>query len=228
MNYRVGKSEPYANLWKEIFAKTSLGRGDIFAPQDCVGAGGLDLDRFDEWMHALHDATLTKPGLKFWIDAETFVQADWSSAPLKRFARQIEVDSRYAEKTITFAYSHYYSPNNANPAWHVAYEKWVSAGYLGDAVPPAPKGLAARMTPENRVEVSLIATAGMAGNCGYEVLVGDRVVAKIQIPREARAPGQKLTVLVDKANSDASVAYMVRSFDVYGNRSASTPCPWPG
>src|SRR5690606_17006748 len=53
MNYRLGSAKEYADMWKQVFAQTRFKAGDIFAPQDCVGAGGLKLELVSEWFAEL-------------------------------------------------------------------------------------------------------------------------------------------------------------------------------
>jgi hypothetical protein len=77
MNYRLGTPDEYRAMWTDVFANCALGKGDIFAPQDCVGAGGLRLQDVDAWFAALKKAVATRPDLRFWSDTETFIQEDW-------------------------------------------------------------------------------------------------------------------------------------------------------
>ena len=43
------QAEECGKMWTNVFAQTDFRPGDIFAPQDCVGAGGLNLDNLWEW-----------------------------------------------------------------------------------------------------------------------------------------------------------------------------------
>lgn len=67
MNYRLGTAAQYRDFWTRVFARTHLRPGDIFAPQDCVGAGGLTMDNFTTWFAEHHQFCLyallqPKPG----------------------------------------------------------------------------------------------------------------------------------------------------------------------
>lgn len=133
MNYRVGDNfEACGKMWANVFAQTHFRVGDIFSPQDCVGAGGLNLDNEWEWFSNLKKAVNTKPGLKFWGNVETFDQRFWISAPLERVQRQLAIANGYVGNLICFAYSHYNSPYEVNNAYHRAYLHYCETGKLPD------------------------------------------------------------------------------------------------
>ena len=118
--------------WSAVFAMTRLREGDIFCCQDSVGAGFIKLEQLDRYYSAVKDAVDTKPGLRFWANNENFTQADWSSAPLSRFVTQMKIASKYVENHVTFAYSHYYSPDMGKQAYHDAYKQYVLTGEITD------------------------------------------------------------------------------------------------
>jgi hypothetical protein len=131
MNYKVGvNAEEYGQMWREIFAQTHFRNGDIFAPQDCIGAGGLTLDRLPEWFAALKAAVDAKPGLLFWSNVENFEQETWTSAPIERYVKQIEIERPYVSGMITFSYCHYYSPLRCEKSLHDAYVYYLKNGKL--------------------------------------------------------------------------------------------------
>ena len=140
VNYRMGTAEQNREMWINVFAQTHFREGDIFAPQDCVGAGGLEIEMLDEWFKEISVAVKTKPELLFWSDAETFDQRFWTSATLDRFVRQMEVAKPYVSNIITFAYSHYYSPLSANKNFHRSYIEYVETGILPHEPMPEPVG----------------------------------------------------------------------------------------
>lgn len=133
MNYRAGNAVRYRQFWEYVFAKTHLKPGDIFAPQDCIGAGGLEMDQLDDWFSNLALAVKTKPGLLFWSDAETFEQRFWTSAPLNRFIEQMRIVDPYVSNIISFAYSHYYSPVTVRKGFHLNYKTYVETGKLPES-----------------------------------------------------------------------------------------------
>ncbi len=96
--------------WTEIFSLTHFRKGDVFMPQDSVGAGGIQLAELDVYFAALKQAVDTCPGLVFWANNECFTST-YKSAPFVRVAQQIEITGKYTERNVTFAYSHYVSPD---------------------------------------------------------------------------------------------------------------------
>jgi hypothetical protein len=133
-----GRAKTYSDNWAWLFGATELGEGDIFCPQDSVGGGGLKLQQLDHWLDLLKKAVDTKPGIRFWVNTENFDHKYWSSAPLERFIKQMEIAGRYAEKIITFSYSHYYSPNNIDIRFHEAYLQYLRTGSLPAHEPQPP------------------------------------------------------------------------------------------
>lgn len=146
MNSHAGTPEAYAAMWQYVFAHCALGRGDIFCPQDGVGAHQLLLRELPAWFKALAGAVRTRPGLRFWSDTETFDSKDWSSAPLERFVAQLRAVQPYVEQSLTFAYSHYYSPLQKPAGYHRAYVEYVRTGRL-DSSPTRDDGPAGSRNP---------------------------------------------------------------------------------
>jgi len=228
MNGLIGKPETYAKTWEYVFAHTSLGKGDIFCPQDCCGAGGLSLANLALWFKELRKAVNTKPGLKFWSDAETFDQRYWSSAPLDRFVKQLELVQPYVESCLTFAYSHYYSPNAVNPAWQKAYLTYVKTGKLPVGKVGVPKDVRAKRIEDGNVHIEVLGSTGVNGDLGYEIMRDGKVIGIIQIPSIARAKESKET-FVDKTNTASNApSYQIRAFDAAGNQSDWVPIEMEG
>lgn len=109
-NYKVGAdARQYGAMWRQVFSQVPFRKGDIFVPQDCIGAGGLTLDNVDSWMKEMHDAVKADGRLEFWINVETFT-SDARPAPIERIKRQVEHATRFTDNMICFAFSHYNSP----------------------------------------------------------------------------------------------------------------------
>ena len=127
-NYRLGTSNQNKDMWTTVFKNTHFSNWDVFAPQDCIGAGGLVMPVLNEWFRDLKAAVDTKPGLLFWSDVETFDQRFWSTASLFRFVSQMKIVQPYVSNYITFAYSHYYGPDKVDPQYHRAYRYYTKQG----------------------------------------------------------------------------------------------------
>lgn len=130
MNYRVGTATENGDMWTYLFSVMHFKTGDIFAPQDGIGADGIKIEMLDSWFSPLAKAVKTRPGLVFWSDAETFIQSNWSSAPIERFVQQLKIVQPYVSGIITFAYSHYYSPVSVEGNFHTIYKNYVNTGKL--------------------------------------------------------------------------------------------------
>lgn len=210
MNAAIGEPEAYKQMWINMFKMTDFRKGDIFAPQDSVGAGGLNMDNFTEWFKALRQAVNTKKGLKFWSDAETFDHRDWSSAPISRFVDQLKGVQPYVDGIITFAYSHYYSPNVGKAAYHRAYVNYVRTGLVESEAPPAPADLSA-ITDNSatvRLEWSPVQDPGVVG---YRIYRNDVLL---------NASLNQTTFFADRsAEPLTEYTYQVSSVDAAGNES---------
>lgn len=220
MNCRLGTPDEYRAFWEYVFAHSALGKGDIFAPQDCVGAGGLNIDNFASWFAALRKAVDTKPGLLFWSDAETFSQDDWTSATLDRFTRQLKGVQPYVQGSITFAWSHYYSPNNVSAGWQRTYGGYVRTGKLESVPPTAPRSLLAVRAANGDVRVTWKPSTDNVGVCGYYVFRNGVRVSRQQGTKGFTHRIGPQTAFVDRAAVAAVGAkYEVQAYDFAGNVS---------
>ncbi|MBS1604667.1 MAG: DUF4434 domain-containing protein [Bacteroidetes bacterium] len=186
MNYRVGEPDEYRQMWTHVFERTHFRAGDIFAPQDGIGAGGLDLDRLQRWYEGLRAAVDTRPELLFWSDAETFDQRWWTIAPLDRFVRQMQIVRPYVSDVISFAYSHYYSPYKVDTAYHDAYRYYTLHGMLPSMPAPLPvRGL--RVADDGKTAVLSWQAPDMEkGIAGYYVFRDGKPVGNNQYDKAGR------------------------------------------
>ena len=114
--------------WKEIFSKTHFRSGDVFMPQDSVGAGGIQLSSLNDYFAALKRAADACPGLEFWANNECFTTT-YKAAPFTRVAQQVETTAKYVSRNVTFAYSHYVSPDiTGSTALHEEYVRYYLTG----------------------------------------------------------------------------------------------------
>lgn len=214
MNARLGNAKDYGRIWENIFAKADFRMGDIFAPQDCVGAGGLELEQVPEWFAELGKAVKTKPGLRFWSDAETFDQRFWTSAPIDRFVKQMQLVSPYVGKIITFAYSHYYSPVNGDDLFHHRYLDYVKTGKLPEVKKILPP-VNTRMTKLNdKVVLEWDDAESNSPVSGYYVYKNGKLAANIQY-RKLKDLKREFT----DQQPGSNVLYEVSTYNAVGNES---------
>ena len=113
-------------MWTSFFEKARFRDGDVFCPQDAVGAGWTKEEHLEKVWKMYRAAVDNAPvELKLWANCECFTSAIETSspfgppangltentpAPLDRFERQLDIASKYAERVISFSVNHYYSP----------------------------------------------------------------------------------------------------------------------
>lgn len=223
MNSKYGNPKQYARHWAYLFERTDLRAGDIFCPQDSVGGGGLNIDEVDAWFCEFRKAVNIKCGLLFWANVETFNHENWSSAPLKRFIKQMKIESAYVDNIITFAYSHYYSPNNIDKGFHETYLNYLQSGFLENEKPTSPCNVMVKQLEKNKISISWEASSDNFGIYGYEVY---RNKVKIFSTNVQRIYGGKKADLsmnfVDTPilkNRKQKFTYEVRAIDFAGNVS---------
>jgi hypothetical protein len=113
--------EEHARIWAEIFARYS-GLVDYCAFQD----GTADPLRLAEYFAASTEVA-ARHGIRSWANVETFDRdmpikfppADW-----RRLAHRLDAVQPYAEKIISFEFSHFMSPNSTWPAARTLYARY--------------------------------------------------------------------------------------------------------
>ncbi|MDR3626278.1 MAG: DUF4434 domain-containing protein [Ignavibacteriaceae bacterium] len=218
---KLGTSQDYQAMWEYVFANLHTVQGDIFAPQDCVGAGGLKIDQVDEWFSALRKAVDTKPGLAFWSDVETFVESDWSSATIDRFVRQLKIEQPYVENYITFAYCHYDSPYNVDPGFQTTYLDYLKNGVVESTPPSVPTNLTGTINSDGVVKLNWNASTDNIGICGYKIYRNGIQICKEQVPVGVTSPALATTLTDVVLNSNTDYIYEVKAYDFANNLSES-------
>lgn len=223
VNHKVGNSVGNRNMWQNIFSQTHFRAGDIFAPQDCVGAGGLELGMVDEWFKDMNQAVKSKPGLLFWSDAETFDQRFWTAAPLDRFVEQMRIVKPYVSNIITFAYSHYYTPFQVTKGFHETYLQYVKTGVLPNDVVPNPVTNLTASDSEGMINLNWNEPSTKDGLAGYYIYKDDKLIGNLQYDTKYNS----ITDFQDE-NSDlvATHKYKVRSYSCSGATSTGSSVEW--
>lgn len=214
MNYRVGAANEYVKMWEYVFKHVSFKPGDIFAPQDGIGAGGLTLEVLGNWYKQLAAAVKTKPGLLFWSDAETFDYVGWTAAPIDRFVTQMKIVQPYVSGIISFAYSHYYSPVSADSGYHEAYLHYLKTGaVLKQTVPPV-SGLEVKWIDSTKASISWNAPDSLRQVCGYYIYRDGKLLRNLQGKKNIPPS----TIFTDEGITKHKIyTYEVASYDYYGN-----------
>ncbi len=226
MNSQLGTPQAYQSMWENVLAGLHTSNGDIFCPQDCVGAGGLKLNEVASWFSALRQAVNTKPGLVMWSDVETFIGSDWTSATWDRIIKQMQIEQPYVDNYITFAYCHYQSPYNTDPGYQTTYIDYLNAGKLETTPPSVPANFTAVLNSNADVELNWNAATDNIGVCGYYVYRNGIMICKKQVPRfDGTIKSTSLvTNLTDAClNPNTDYTYEVQAFDFANNISSTIP-----
>lgn len=218
MNSAYGSAATYRDFWKDLFAQLHLRSGDIFCPQDCVGAGGVPLTNSRGWFFQLAEAAKTVEGLQFWANVELFEQYNlpegtkFATAPLTRVVQQMEAVQPYVSRIICFAYSHYFSPAQAREDYHKAYMEYVRTGSLPEvattgrvnsAVKEVGSGVNLKWTMATKTDVD-----------GFAIYKNDKLLLKLQI-RGTTVPSSYFD-----SKGKASDKYEISTYNILGDESA--------
>ena len=223
---------PVATLcnYVRFFNKVNFRDGDIFAPQDAVGAKWTR-EKNLEMTWKMYKAALDTcdADVKLWANCENFDGAITTetlggllspkitehtsnqTATFDRFARQMEIASRYAENIITFSYNHYYSPSYVNPAFIEVYYDYLENGYRVEAeAPEAPSELSVVATEEGNV-LTWDEAKDNIGIAYYRIEKDGKFLARIDM----RYGWEELSF----TDTGAAGKYVITAYDCAGNAS---------
>lgn len=227
MNKKCGDAAEYSSMWENVFSSARFRDGDIFCPQDCIGAGGLEVGDLKEWFSQLKKAVDTKEGLRFWANSEIFIQKDWSSAPLDRFISQLKAVDPYVENHICFAYSHYYSPNVVGEGFHKTYINYVKTGELDSIPPGVPSDFKLDVQPDGSALFTWKEPSDNIGVLGYKIYRNGKLLGTVKAGKDENDGkwNPPATHFLDKSyallSSSQSHKYEVRAYDFANNLSES-------
>lgn len=183
--------------WQTFMQAVHFRDGDIFCPQDAVGAGWVQMKDLEKaWK--MYDAAVMSCGkdIKLWANCEcmTVARAEGSlsfpatletedvTATLDRFVQQMEIASRYAENIIVFSFNHYYCNEEVNPVYRNTYLDYLENGALEANAPTAP----GNVMLENGV-LTWSEAEDDTGVAWYLVTVNGKPFARAEAGRELRA-----------------------------------------
>ena len=221
MNTALGTANGYGSFWKDMFSRLHLRPGDIFCPQDCVGARNLAPEAVDAWLAAMKEAADGVEGLRFWVNVEIFDMYTvgdntwYATASLQRAVRQMEVASAYAEQLFCFAYSHYYSPQIVTEGYHKAYCTYRETGSLPALDRPRTVNAVTRSEGSGTtLGWTLVNKEGIEGVSLYK---NDALLVRLQY-RDSTFP----TSFTDAAGTAAD-KYEIATYNCLGDESAKVP-----
>ena len=213
----VSSPEETYLAWSNFLKQAHFRSGDILCPQDAVGAGWLRLENFTHWFLALKKACKEVLGLKFWSDAETFRQEDWTSTTLDRFIEQLELASDVVDNFISFAYCHYFSPQIVPRGYHQTYLDYLKTGKLKKK-PVLPPTNAKGCYKNDEIVLSWDKQS-LDEICGYLIYAHNHLQARLQPKPDPALRFELPSSYVLKKDLSSSKNYTLIAYDYAGNQA---------
>lgn len=173
-------------FWESFFNSVNFRAGDIFCPQDAVGAGWVprsDLENVTQmYRNAVDDVN---KGIILWGNCENFIQARESTLlgppatentsniaeTLDLLVSQMNTESKYCDNLITFSYNHYYSPVYVNPVYNNEYLYYLNHNYtLETQKPTAPTDVNTALQSDGSLKITWSSFNDNVGIAYYRVL----------------------------------------------------------
>lgn len=228
----LGKGAAFIQ-WLMLFTEGHWRDGDIVAPQDAVGAGWMKMEDLETvWKMYSVAAKYASADVKLWANCENFTSAIAPSfgegilnppstentvyvpVTLDRFAKQMDVASKYCENIITFSYSHYYCPEQVSSVYIDTYNDYVKNGYgLEKEAPVMSDSLTKTETAEG-IELTWEEAEDNIGISHYRILKNGKFLMRAET-----FDGYHRTSAVD-AGGKISDVYTIIAYDGAGNPSA--------
>ncbi|MGN1418604.1 MAG: DUF4434 domain-containing protein [Acutalibacteraceae bacterium] len=226
-------------MWIKFFAKTNFRDGDIFCPQDSIGANTDKIDNaYKMWQMYDKAVSTCEKDIKLWANCENFTlgkksqkgtgiftgeNTDSVTATLNRFVKQLDAASRYAENIISFSYNHYYSQYQANRVFKDTYNDYVKNGFvLENQAPQAVSDL--KVTEDgDKMVLSWTAAEDNIGIAYYRITVNGKFLARIETETDGIS-----TEFVDTASRPFKTVYTVTAYDGAGNASEAVSVTYNG
>lgn len=219
-----------------LLNKINFRDGDIFAPQDAIGAlwtSEKNLER--TWKMYSAAVNTCDADIKLWANCENFSLgfADTLldgiftrpatentasiTSTLDRFVWQMNVASKYAENIIAFSYNHYFSPSYVNPVFIETYLDYINNGFvLENEAPSAVKNFS-KSVSENGVTISWDSAEDNFGIAYYRLEKNGRFLTRIELCFDSSAE----TAFIDDGGTDND-EYSIVAYDAAGNASTKT------
>ncbi|CAN5356946.1 hypothetical protein BH11ARM1_BH11ARM1_08930 [soil metagenome] len=232
-NNALGTASSYKQFWISVLGQlTNYGAGDIFAPQDGVGAGHSTVGQVTTWYTNLANAVATKTGLQMWSNTENFQDAfsggGYVPADVKRVANQFNNAAPYVSNFLTFSYSHYSSPQVVNPAFQDSWVNYAVNGTVSTATPTKPGTITATGQVNGKIVLSWVTNPSANGDTGFRIWRNDVLIGQIEIPNAQRSANAPISFTDPSTSANgAHNVYKIDAFDVNGNISAKKQVTGP-
>lgn len=216
-----------------FFNSTKFRDGDIYCPQDAVGAGWVkEEDLPMTWAIYAKAVESCDADVKLWANVECFTSpvADsltdgilgpevtentvYIPATLDRVARQMDVASAYAENIITFSFNHYYSLKYASSMFMDTYKDYLANGYVLESEAPEAVTEFTKTETAEGVELKWNESGDNFGVAYYRIEKNGKFLARA----EFFAGGDAVYTDI---NGNIGDSYSITAFDAAGNASVA-------
>ena len=183
--------------WQLFMQKAHLRDGDIFCPQDAVGAGWIDIEDLDKvWKMYTSAVESCDRDIKLWANCECMTVARSfvplmppktledinMTAALDRFIQQMQTASKYVDNIITFSFNHYYCNDEINQVYFDTYLDYIENGCRLEAEKPSAVN---RTANENGI-LTWEPASDNIGVAYYLIYKGNKPVERIEATDELR------------------------------------------
>lgn len=215
-----------------LFDKVNFRDGDIFAPQDAIGALWTSEENLERnWKMYAEAVKAADADVKLWANCENFTLAFADTAldgiftrpatentqsvtsTLDRFVWQMDVASRYAENIITFSYNHYFSPQTADSAFINTYLDYVNNGYVLENQKPAAVSDFVKQQNDSGVELTWKESTDNFGIAYYRIEKNGEFLTRIEMCFD------EAELAFTDLNGTAEDSYTIVACDAAGNFS---------
>lgn len=219
-----------------MFNRINFRDGDIFAPQDAVGALWTSEENLEKiWKMYSAAVETCDADIKLWANCENFslgfadtlldgiltrpATENTSSitSTLDRFVWQMDIASKYAENIITFSYNHYFSPSYVNPVFINTYIDYVNNGFILESKAPSQVEDFVKSESESGITLSWSTAEDNFGIAYYRIEKNGEFLTRIELCFDADAE----TSFTD-ANGTTNDEYSISAYDAAGNASVKT------
>ncbi|MDO4816331.1 MAG: DUF4434 domain-containing protein [Bacillota bacterium] len=218
--------------WKQFFRHTNLRDGDIFAPQDAVGAGWTKEENLRRnWEMYRKAVDSAEADVQLWANCENFItniedsfgsgvitrpateNTESVTATLDRFVNQLKIASEYCDNIITFSYNHYFSPYAVSSVYMDTYLDYVAKGYVLESNAPGEITNCYKGQYDANVLITWDEPEDDFGIAYYKIFKDGTFLTRIEC-----CYGLDYTQFYDW-NADVSAEYSIIAYDAAGNAS---------
>ncbi len=219
--------------WQQFFRYANLRDGDIFAPQDAVGAGWTKEENLRRNWDMYREAVDSDDAdVQLWANCENFTSniedsfgsgiisrpttenTDTITATLDRFTAQLKIAAEYCDNIITFSYNHYFSPYAVSSIYNETYLDYIANGFALESNAPGEITNCYKGQYDANVLITWDEPEDDFGIAYYKIFKDGKLLTRVEC-----CYGLDYTQYYDW-NADVSAEYSIIAYDAAGNASA--------